>query len=320
MLFTASGSKSYVVVSDELQHDKFAVTAFNRAILNDAVSSGINIQELHMFSDGAGSQFKNRFILSQVAQPSLLHANLRSLDWSFFATAHGKGPVDGVGGTVKRAVWRRILQEKVVVNSAHEFYQCAQQCCPNVCMQFVQSSEIAQVRSELEGLWAANEPRRIPVTHDLHFAKAASSTSLLVSAVSPFLMVPVNHVTPDISVPSRAVQIFHSQEASSSVVPSNDSPAVTVEVDKYYAVDYVNRFYIGRVLKPGSKTDYWCMKFLHQYMRNGEVRFHWPRAADCDEVHSSVIFFGPLTLIGVRQFKVEELCAIKTFFDDIKKQ
>jgi len=310
----------FVVVSDELQHDKFAVTAFNRTILDDAVSSGINIQELHMFSDGAGSQFKNRFILSQVAQPSLLHAKFRSLDWSIFCHCSWQR-------TSGRGWWNsqtgRVAQNtagKVVVNSAHEFYQCAQQCCPNVHMQSVQSSEIAQVRSELEGLWTANEPRRIPVTHDLHFAKAASSTSLLVSAVSPFLMVPVNHVTPDIPVPSRAVQIFHSQEASSSVVPSNDSPAVTVEVDKYYAVDYVNRFYIGRVLKPGSKTDYWCMKFLHQYMRNGQVRFHWPRAADCDEVHSSVIFFGPLTLIGVRQFKVEELCAIKTFFDDIKKQ
>jgi len=39
-----------------------------------------------------------QFVLSQVAKPTLLHSNLHSMDWSIFATAHGKGPVDGVGG------------------------------------------------------------------------------------------------------------------------------------------------------------------------------------------------------------------------------
>ena len=119
VISTKQGSTSYMVVSDEMCHDKFSVTAFNRAILESAATSELDIQPLHMFSDGAGSQFKNRFILSQVAKPALIHPHLRSLDWSFFGTAHGKGPVDGVGGTVKRAVWRRIMQGKVVVNNAH---------------------------------------------------------------------------------------------------------------------------------------------------------------------------------------------------------
>jgi len=28
--------------------------------------------------------------------------------WNFFATSHGKGPVDGLGGSVKRSVWRHV--------------------------------------------------------------------------------------------------------------------------------------------------------------------------------------------------------------------
>ena len=107
-----------------------------------------------------------------MVQPTLVHPKLHSLDWSFFATAHGKGPVDGVGGTVKRPVWCRILQEKVVVNSAEEFYQCAKECCSNVCILFVPSSAIADIRTKLEALWAAKEPRRIPSTRELHFVKA----------------------------------------------------------------------------------------------------------------------------------------------------
>jgi len=54
------------------------------------------------------------------------------MDWSFFATPHSKGSVDGVRGTVKRIVWQRILQKRVVVNSAEDFAEVANGSCPNV--------------------------------------------------------------------------------------------------------------------------------------------------------------------------------------------
>jgi len=79
---TMEGTKSYVVVSDELHHDKFSVTTFNRAILKAASSEGWDIRQLHMFTDGAGSQFKNRFVLSQVVKPYLLHESLIGLGWA----------------------------------------------------------------------------------------------------------------------------------------------------------------------------------------------------------------------------------------------
>ena len=73
---------------------------------------------MHYWSDGAGSQFKNRFNLASVLYHP--HDFGTQATWSFFETAHGKGAVDGVGGAVKRAVWRAILQDRAVVNSAEE--------------------------------------------------------------------------------------------------------------------------------------------------------------------------------------------------------
>ena len=32
--------------------------------------------------------------------------------WNFFATSHGKGVVDGIGGTLKRTVWRHVKAER----------------------------------------------------------------------------------------------------------------------------------------------------------------------------------------------------------------
>ncbi|KAH9503803.1 hypothetical protein Btru_066682 [Bulinus truncatus] len=66
-----------------------------------------------------------------------LHPELKYMDWSFFATAHGKGPVEIVGGTVKRAVLRRILQHRAIVNLAEEFAKIAQESCPNVNIIFI---------------------------------------------------------------------------------------------------------------------------------------------------------------------------------------
>ena len=51
---------------------------------------------VHYWSDGAASQFKSRYNFLNVA----FHQRdfECDADWSFFRTAHGKGPVDGVGG------------------------------------------------------------------------------------------------------------------------------------------------------------------------------------------------------------------------------
>ena len=71
---------SYVVVSDCLEHDKYAVAAFNRKILNEAKSKNKSFKTLHVFSDGAGGQFKNCFTLSFLTEPCLLNNNIDEMD------------------------------------------------------------------------------------------------------------------------------------------------------------------------------------------------------------------------------------------------
>ena len=139
-LFTAvlntRESVSSFVISDDLQHAKAAVACFNRVIMDVANKEGV-IKRLHCFSDGAASQFKNRFSLSLLLYPEKEHKDLTQIDWSFFGTSHGKGPVDGVGRTVKRAVWRRILREQVIVGTAEEFAAVASEGWPNITIMYL---------------------------------------------------------------------------------------------------------------------------------------------------------------------------------------
>lgn len=148
-------------------------------------SDGI-ITKLHIFSDGAGSQFKNRFTLSNMTRPQLLHPNLEEVDWSFFGTAHGKGPVDGVGGTVKRAVWRRILQRQSVVSNAEEFAEVAKVACPNIAVIYVPSTDVKVVQGELEALWNSEPPKNIPKIREQHYFRPLHQNTLEIAPISPF--------------------------------------------------------------------------------------------------------------------------------------
>ena len=188
VIYQSGGSRSYVLVSDELHHDKYAVFCFNQTILRHYSSvHGKTVRQLHLFTDGAASQFKNRYTLSIILQPQLIHRNLDQIDWSFFATAHGKGPVDGVGGTVKRAVWHRILQKRVVVNTAQDFAEVARTACPNVDILFVGKDRVAGCRTQLEAVWNAKPPLAIHQTLHMHYARANQTHSILeVSDISPF--------------------------------------------------------------------------------------------------------------------------------------
>ena len=90
----------YALPSLDVTHDKFVVSSALEIVLNHLESVIPNVKEIKCFSDGAASQSKQRFHFRNLVRI----ANERRIDlsWHFFATSHGKGVVDGIGGTVKR--------------------------------------------------------------------------------------------------------------------------------------------------------------------------------------------------------------------------
>jgi hypothetical protein len=81
------------------------------------------------------------------------------LRWHFFATSHGKGCVDAVGGTIKRAVWTAVLSRQLsfTVDSAVLFQKAAEQCT-SIRTTFLSTDEISamllqdEVAKRYEGL------------------------------------------------------------------------------------------------------------------------------------------------------------------------
>ena len=81
-----------------------------------------NVKEINYVSDGASAHFKNN--------KNMMNLTFHSLDfglpasWTFSATSHGKGPVDGIGAAVKSRATRYLLglQKERAFLSPWEFF------------------------------------------------------------------------------------------------------------------------------------------------------------------------------------------------------
>ncbi|ROL53454.1 Beta-galactosidase-1-like protein 2 [Anabarilius grahami] len=151
----------YAIVSDRLEHDKRSVAAFLTKIVEDIQEEHPAVRVMHIFSDGAASQFKNKFIWCFLSTTfKELFPSLR-VQWHFFATIHGKGAVDGVGATVKRAVNADVLgRQAILVTDAASFVDSARKSCPNTKIKLIASTEITDFieHHRLIDRWASTTP------------------------------------------------------------------------------------------------------------------------------------------------------------------
>ncbi|KAG8233177.1 hypothetical protein J437_LFUL008940 [Ladona fulva] len=101
--------KSFVCISECVKHDTVAVHLFQNSLINFLTSSDkVIVRKIIYFSDGAPTRYKN---LKNVI--NICHHEedfYIPAEWHFLATAQGKGPCDGVGGTLKRLATRASLQ------------------------------------------------------------------------------------------------------------------------------------------------------------------------------------------------------------------
>lgn len=110
--------KQYAIAisSENLHHNKDTVVVNIDRILTEIPK---DIKEVRIWSDGPASQFKNRFIANSLPVMETRH-NFK-ITWNFFATSHGKGPVDGIGSALKRRVRNLVMRREKTVSNARDF-------------------------------------------------------------------------------------------------------------------------------------------------------------------------------------------------------
>jgi len=101
-----------------------------------------------LYADGPSSEFKNKVALKMMSQLSqILRCEVR---WQYFATSHGKGVIDGIGGAANSAVIRRVLRKGgPVVHCASDFVREVRKDLQSVKVLEVSEKEI----DEKGALW-----------------------------------------------------------------------------------------------------------------------------------------------------------------------
>ena len=111
--------RSYLVVTDSQDKGKDSAYVFMMKLIKLFPSLGSNAK-LVIYTDGPSSEFKNKFMVKFLSD--IANQIGGTAEWKYFATSHGKGVVDGIGGSAKSLVRTKVMSKGgnaiVVQNSA----------------------------------------------------------------------------------------------------------------------------------------------------------------------------------------------------------
>ena len=79
------------------------------------------------------------------------------LTWNYNEKSHGKGPMDGVGGTVKNIIFRKVKLGFVTIDSPFEFHQAILKFVPSIKAVFLSDTVVLNEPENIE-----QESKKIP--------------------------------------------------------------------------------------------------------------------------------------------------------------
>ena len=135
-LFHANTGKTFVksfgTASTSLDHGAHAVWAHLTPILRQMSRDQPGIDTVHFVSDGPSAQYRNRFnAFLLVSYLKDLCPAVKRATWNFSEAGHGKGPMDGVGGTLKRVADEHVARGNDI-SSVGAFVSHVSVSCPGI--------------------------------------------------------------------------------------------------------------------------------------------------------------------------------------------
>ena len=118
-------------------------------------------ENLYVWSYGMGAEFRCRSLFKLSASTVLSN---KSLTWCYNERHHGKGPMDGVGGTVKNVVFRKAKSGQIVIYSPREFCEAVNTFVLSILAEHFPESETI---IEPKGIEASRKIKEILKAHKL---------------------------------------------------------------------------------------------------------------------------------------------------------
>lgn len=235
--------KSFVAVSDERAHNSFAVFAFIKTIIPRIKEMLPNLCKIHYLTDSPTSQYRNKKIMNLIARHETIFE--MKATWTYFESGHGKGPCDGVGGTLKRLADDVSKMGTASIIDAETFFSWAQSLETLMDIYWVSKAEIDEAKLEIES-WTMIV---VPECMKLH-AVVVRNEGIFTRHTSCFKECCNQHGIPPICQGWVCTPLEIPQpQPEPRPQPQPQSDSIHYDINDYIAAKYNADWYIGRILE-----------------------------------------------------------------------
>jgi hypothetical protein len=142
--------ETFCCVSDDRTHDSSFVIASLKTVFDARPGLLRNVRKVHFITDGARQHYKSKNSMWFLAHHQTIFG--LSAEWHFHASAHGKGPCDGVGASIKRQCQMYSLRQdgrpqSKPVQSATELVHWAQEHCDKIKVLLIDLERLQKLRN-----------------------------------------------------------------------------------------------------------------------------------------------------------------------------
>ena len=155
---------SIVVVNDSKEHNGAAALTCLKKVVEKAEEINVaKYDKIIVWSDGCSAQFRFRFVFRLLTEDLFDGVELT---WNYNEKSHGKGPMDGVGGTVKNIIFRKVKSGFVTIDSPFEFHQVILKFVPSIKSVHLSDTDVMNEPENIE-----QESKNIPETLNVYQAE-----------------------------------------------------------------------------------------------------------------------------------------------------
>ena len=225
-LFTAvsmhkGNCQTYLICSDTKDKEKNTVTAFVNHLYDKELVPGSaamqGIEEV-IWTDGPSSEFKNRFMAAFLKQLSGKYN--KTFTWKYFATSHGKGVVNGIGGRAKSLVRSAVMSKQSsapVVQSASDFATVVSKLMPSTKVILIEDRNIPRD----DNVWSQADV--VPGVKSVHVMKSSPNQELLL----------LHHALAPVTKPTPAEATMSSDNDKTNMLKEDNSVLVNYDGTTY---------------------------------------------------------------------------------------
>ena len=103
-----------------------------------------------------------------------------NVEWDFSATSHGKGDIDGLGGTCKHRVHEKTLACTIDLQNTFDYAKCAAAVCPVIAILHCSKKDVEEIKATLGNSWRTDNGTiySIPGTQKAHYFRKVNLNTI----------------------------------------------------------------------------------------------------------------------------------------------